>query len=270
METQADGSPPLAISDVCTSLAGTPAAGTVLSFSLPHLPLGTYQATLLLRNAASMPPKRLPVSKKTKLFRVVSRADTLPMLVASPHPVEYVLELNQLEVDVYVPHVIYAKDASILQADDVKVCISRVYTPVSEEDTPAADNDSGSSTSSSSGEDIVPPDSADSAQYPPSTCLSVYSRALLPAGRLVEGRHHVELVLQDEQGHLISSSKVHPPALSVSLSIWLTVSLSVSLFCLSILSSSTHLDTHFSSCSCVWCACLSLRVCTLCTGDRDY
>ena len=52
LETQAEGAPPIAISDVCTSLAGTPAAGAILSFSLPTLPLGTYQANLMLQNAA--------------------------------------------------------------------------------------------------------------------------------------------------------------------------------------------------------------------------
>lgn len=192
------------ISDVCTSLSGTPTTGATLSFSLPNLSPGNYQASLMLQGIATVTspvPKRFSRSTKTKRFRVVPRKDTLPLLVTPLKDVECVIESEQQQregVLTHIPHAITAKDASILQADNVQVCV-RLYTPASsDEEGPSSSGataDSSSATNSSVRSGV--------------SCVPVYAASgLLSVGMLGEGLHHYELALQEEGDWIAAAAKV--------------------------------------------------------------
>lgn len=199
---------PVPVSDVCTPLAGTPASGTFLAFSLPNLPLGTYKATLSLQTLhTAAAPKRLPLSnRQSKLFRVVSRADTLPQLVTPSAPVEGVVEEKGGDVEVMVPHMIYTPDASILQADDVKVCLRLVTAAESQRISDLKESEEG----------------ALAAGYEGGSCLSVHDTALLSAGRVKEGVQHFAMILKDGEKFVLSSEVRQHTNLVFVLSIFLS------------------------------------------------
>jgi hypothetical protein len=174
---------------------GTPSTGTYLSFSLPQLPIGSYQATLMLQNSRTIPLQRFPSSKRLKNFRVVSRADTLPLLVPPTENVEFVVEHMHETVEVKIPHLLFAKDASILQADAVQVCV-RLYTP------PHRERISEDNSVSDVRGNIV---SNKNDMF--RDCISVNSESSMSVGHLKPGIHHYELALKDGD-EIIPSSMV--------------------------------------------------------------
>lgn len=245
------------ISDTCSSLTGTPSSGSPMSFSLPNLSAGYYEASLLLQSSATptTPSRRFSQSTRKKRFRVVSRADTLPRLVQPTKNVEYVIDLESSTslsedqdhqhsreggggrggVAVLIPHTIVAKDASILQADNVQVCV-RVYTPanttegglaldgsselspeVSGQSSSSSDDGSGDSSTDNSVEakgghvhiPVPAPESASALGSGSGSCVSVHAASgLLSAGRRGEGVYHYELALQEGGRWLTSEPKV--------------------------------------------------------------
>ena len=165
------------MSDVCTSLSGTPVDGAVLSFTIPEITVGDYEATLVLRNSGVIPTQKMDVSMKIKRFRVVSRLDTIPLLTPPANNVEYGLEDSEDQVHVHVPHKVFAKDHSILVADNVHVCLNLMLTPSEDSDHRDLNN-----------------------------CIPVYDKRQLNAGILPEGMHHYELVLKDGEKVIESSA----------------------------------------------------------------